>query len=75
MNLPGCRAAGADSKIGWAFGLGLDRLTMAQYGIPDIRLLWSTDPRFLDQFAVEDPETPIKYKVRDLLLARLLSCE
>lgn len=54
--------AGADSKIGWAFGLGLDRLVMAQYGIPDIRLLWSEDKRFLDQFDVENPETLITYK-------------
>jgi phenylalanyl-tRNA synthetase alpha chain len=54
--------AGATNKIGWAFGLGLDRLVMAQYAIPDIRLLWSEDPRFLDQFAFRDPETPVTFK-------------
>ena len=51
------------SKIGWAFGLGLDRLVMTQYAIPDIRLLWSEDERFLDQFAFSDSETPVTFKV------------
>lgn len=35
---------------GWAFGLGLERLAMILFGVPDIRLFWSTDPRFADQF-------------------------
>lgn len=39
----------ADS-IGWAFGLGLERIAMVLFDIPDIRLFWSTDKRFLDQF-------------------------
>lgn len=34
----------------WAFGLGLERLAMVMFNIPDIRLFWSTDPRFLSQF-------------------------
>ncbi|KAJ4487947.1 hypothetical protein J3R30DRAFT_3279621 [Lentinula aciculospora] len=37
-------------KIGWAFGLGLERIAMILYSIPDIRLFWSTDKRFLSQF-------------------------
>ncbi|KAJ4000773.1 hypothetical protein F5050DRAFT_332354 [Lentinula boryana] len=37
-------------KIGWAFGLGLERIAMILYSIPDIRLFWSTDTRFLSQF-------------------------
>lgn len=33
-----------------AFGLGLERLAMLLFKIPDIRYFWSTSPRFLDQF-------------------------
>lgn len=54
--------AGAGDRIGWAFGLGLERVAMRVYEIPDIRLFWSTDPSFTKQFAVDDPHTPIKYK-------------
>lgn len=35
---------------GWAFGFGLDRLAMIKMQIPDIRLLWSRDPRITGQF-------------------------
>lgn len=40
-----------DQKIGWAFGLGLERIAMILFSIPDIRLFWSRDPRFLQQFS------------------------
>ena len=36
---------------GYAFGMGLDRLAMALFGLPDIRLLVENDQRFLAQFA------------------------
>jgi len=35
---------------GFAFGLGVERVAMLRYGIPDIRLLFENDPRFLEQF-------------------------
>ena len=46
------RAAGLDPDEwqGWAFGLGLSRLVMMQYGIDDIRHLMGGDIRFLRQF-------------------------
>ena len=42
--------AGVPDRIGWAFGLGLERIAMLLFSIPDIRLFWSLDPRFLSQF-------------------------
>lgn len=35
---------------GFAFGLGLDRIAMIRYKIPDIRLFYSGDLRFINQF-------------------------
>ena len=34
---------------GFAFGFGIERLAMGKYGIPDIRMLFENDLRFLDQ--------------------------
>jgi phenylalanyl-tRNA synthetase alpha chain len=40
-----------DRVTGFAFGMGLERLAMIQWGIPDIRHLIENDVRFLQQFA------------------------
>ena len=39
-----------DKHIGFAFGSGLERLTMLRYGINDLRLFYEGDLRFLKQF-------------------------
>ena len=43
---------GIDSSkySGYAFGMGLERIAMIKYGIPDIRLFFENDQRFLKQF-------------------------
>ena len=35
---------------GFAFGMGIERVTMIKYGIDDMRYLYENDVRFLDQF-------------------------
>ena len=35
---------------GFAFGMGVERVLMLRYNIPDIRLLFENDPRFIAQF-------------------------
>lgn len=60
MELLGCgmvhpevlRKGGIDPEVysGFAFGFGLDRMTMQKFGIEDIRLLYESDMRFLKQF-------------------------
>ncbi|KAA8569194.1 hypothetical protein EYC84_000863 [Monilinia fructicola] len=42
--------AGVPDQLGWAFGIGLERIAMLLFEIPDIRLFWSRDERFLNQF-------------------------
>ncbi|MCC6769817.1 MAG: phenylalanine--tRNA ligase subunit alpha [Gemmatimonadaceae bacterium] len=46
-------AAGLDSEkySGWAFGMGPARIAMSRFGLTDIRLLYDSDVRFLEQFA------------------------
>ena len=36
---------------GFAFGMGLDRLAMVRHGVPDLRLMYEGDLRFLGQFS------------------------
>ena len=35
---------------GFAFGLGVERLSMLRYGVNDLRLFFENDLRFLQQF-------------------------
>jgi phenylalanyl-tRNA synthetase alpha chain len=46
-------AAGVDAEryTGWAFGMGPARIAISRYGIPDIRILYDSDVRFLEQIA------------------------
>ena len=39
-----------EKYIGFAFGMGADRLTMLRYGVSDMRLFFEGDIRFLRQF-------------------------
>jgi phenylalanyl-tRNA synthetase alpha chain len=43
---------GLDPEVynGWAFGFGVERLAMVKMGIPDIRILWSDNPKITGQF-------------------------
>jgi len=45
-------AAGIDAEKwqGYAFGMGIERLTMLRYGVDDLRLFYENDLRFLKQF-------------------------
>lgn len=40
-----------EKYTGFAFGLGVERVTMASYNIPDIRYFTENDVRFLRQFS------------------------
>lgn len=43
---------GIDPEIytGWAFGFGIDRMAMLRYGVPNLKLFFEGDLRFLEQF-------------------------
>ncbi len=45
-------SCGIDSKkyTGFAFGMGIERITMLKYGVKDLRLYFENDVRFLNQF-------------------------
>lgn len=44
---------------GWAFGFGLERLAIASMELPDIRLLWSKDPRVTKQLKLGQKFIPV----------------
>ena len=39
-----------EKYTGWAFGLGIERMVMRKHNVPDIRMLFESDVRFLKQF-------------------------
>ncbi|MDX5445152.1 MAG: phenylalanine--tRNA ligase subunit alpha [Zoogloeaceae bacterium] len=49
-NVLGFGGIDAERYTGFAFGMGLDRLTMLRYGVNDLRLFFENDLRFLGQF-------------------------
>ena len=40
-----------DKVQGFAFGIGVERIAMLKYGVPDLRMFFDNDVRFLAQFA------------------------
>jgi phenylalanyl-tRNA synthetase alpha chain len=49
-------ACGIDSKVytGYAFGLGIERITNLKYRVADLRMFSENDVRFLDEFVSAD---------------------
>jgi phenylalanyl-tRNA synthetase alpha chain len=54
------RAAGVDPEVyqGFAFGLGIDRLAMLKYGIPDLRAFFESDLRWLRHYGFAALDMP-----------------
>jgi phenylalanyl-tRNA synthetase alpha chain len=61
--LASIKKLGNSSKVAWAFGLGLERISMVLNDIPDIRLFWSNDSRFINQFEKRDGlDGPVQFQ-------------
>lgn len=56
------RNSGVDEEryTGFAFGMGPHRIALLRYGVPDIRLFYDGDMRFLEQFAAPGPAGPAR---------------
>ena len=54
------RNCGLDPEVyqGFAFGMGLDRITMLKYGIPDLRDMFSADLRWLRHYGFQCLDVP-----------------
>jgi len=48
----------AERYTGFAFGMGPGRIAMLKYGVPDLRLFFENDIRFLEQFAGSGGRAP-----------------
>ena len=53
-------AAGVDPAVwqGFAFGMGIDRLAMLKYGIPDLRAFFESDLRWLRHYGFRALDVP-----------------
>lgn len=53
-----------DEYQGFAFGMGLDRMTMLKYGVPDLRTMFESDTRWLSHYGFDplDPPSTTKRK-------------
>ena len=53
-------AAGVDAGVwqGFAFGMGIDRIAMLKYGIPDLRAFFDSDLRWLRHYGFRSLEVP-----------------
>ena len=47
-----------NSYQGFAFGMGIDRLAMLKYGIPDLRSFFEGDVRWLDHYGFNPLDKP-----------------
>jgi len=47
-----------DRYQGWAFGMGLDRIAMLKYGIPDLRAFFEADLRWLRHYGFRALQVP-----------------
>jgi phenylalanyl-tRNA synthetase alpha chain len=54
------RACGLDPDIyqGFAWGMGIDRIAMLKYGLPDLRALFEADARWLDHYGFRPLDVP-----------------
>ena len=54
------RACGLDPDVyqGFAWGMGIDRIAMLKYGIPDLRQMFESDARWLNHYGFKPLEVP-----------------